>query len=185
MNIEHSDPYDLLSLYQAFLEDPTQRTVRHPDDNPSDDNPGSNFMREFIARLRIGRRLEYDSRFMMENIGYYGVVPETLQQQVSLAFRLLPTFPHRHLFKYAANKLCLWEGQITNPYRLQYDVTLAQVMLLANLYHRMLVFTGGRMYQFCREHMDVEICLVVAQRLNVPLGRAFPGLFQDNGIIIE
>lgn len=179
------DPHEHQSLYFAFLQDPTQRTIPLQDADFDDDDNSDNVLREFIARIDIGRMLQYDTRLSMENQEFNAYVPQDLRQHVMRAFRFLPDFPHRHLFKFAANKLCLWEGQITDEYRFGYEVTMAQVLSLAYLYHHMLTVTDGRMYQFCMEHMDVEICLVIAKYMNVALGQAFPLLFQDNSIRIE
>ena len=80
-----------------------------------------------------------------------------------------------HLCKYAANQLILWSGaEISEQHMARYVVDICQVMKLANFYYSMLNMTCGLHFQFCKEHMQVEVCMVIAGSLEVSFEEAFP-----------
>jgi hypothetical protein len=137
------------SLHDAFLGEVGQQARRLPDPPL--------VAGEIHQVPEATHELISDTREEMEYTSFYTAVPDFLRQDIAKAVRERRGERGIALLAYAANELSVWGACCL--------VNLQDCLELASLYDGMLRETDGHLYQFCKQHMGVEIVRVLANRI--------------------
>lgn len=159
----------LLSVYKAFSGDSTQRM------QASDGDSGHSVPWYFppIPGDPSGKKqLVFLTRDYMEDSQFHDLIPGHLQATITMALEE-GKLRHRRLFSYAAFQLCIGRSLLKGTYQEHWNVTFLDVTEVAKLYGAMLDITDGHYFQFCEEHMRVELAMYISGKVNESIATAF------------
>lgn len=164
----HSSTHSMMdvSIYAAFQCDPKQHAITNSE-SPA-------HVQQFAGHIcPSDRHLAFLSQDAMESQPYNHTVPNNIRNQLARTYNAFPEWEHCRLFQFAANEMHLFASHLKDNYKLGYTVSFTDVIRLAKIYSDTLKSTGGKLFQFSYEHMQVETCMIIAGSLTVEFADAF------------